>query len=52
MEKQSIAVVDDELDIRETLSFALDKGGYRPELYPDGIKAWDKFQHTGNLSGF
>ncbi len=38
-----VAVVDDEENIRETVGYALRREGYRVELYPDGLAAWDKF---------
>jgi two-component system, OmpR family, response regulator ChvI len=38
-----VAVVDDEQNIRETVGYALKREGYRVELYPDGLAAWDKF---------
>ncbi len=38
-----VAVVDDEENIRETVGYALKREGYRVELYPDGLAAWDKF---------
>ena len=40
----SIAVVDDELNIRETVGFALRHQGYRVECYADGLCAWEAFQ--------
>ncbi len=39
-----VAVVDDEPDLRETLSFALEKEGYRCTSYKNGRHAWDIFQ--------
>jgi two-component system, OmpR family, response regulator ChvI len=41
----SIAVVDDEENIRETLAFALGRQGYSVEAYADGEDAWEVFQH-------
>jgi DNA-binding response OmpR family regulator len=38
-----IAVVDDEPELRETLAFALRREGYRVELHPDGLAAWESF---------
>ncbi|HJS75003.1 MAG TPA: response regulator transcription factor [Vicinamibacteria bacterium] len=38
-----VAVVDDEENIRETVGFALKREGYRVDLYPDGLAAWEKF---------
>jgi two-component system response regulator ChvI len=40
----SIAVVDDEENIRETLAFALGREGYRVETYADGAEAWSQFR--------
>lgn len=39
-----IAVVDDENDIRETISYSLKKEGLAVALYPDGMTAWEAFQ--------
>jgi DNA-binding response OmpR family regulator len=38
-----VAVVDDEENIRETVGYALKREGYRVDLYPDGLTAWEKF---------
>jgi DNA-binding response OmpR family regulator len=38
-----VAVVDDEVNIRETVGYALKREGYRVDLYPDGQAAWEKF---------
>ncbi|HEY7819817.1 MAG TPA: response regulator transcription factor [Vicinamibacteria bacterium] len=38
-----VAVVDDEENIRETVGYALRREGYRVDLYPDGLAAWEKF---------
>ncbi len=40
----SVAVVDDEANIRETVAFALRREGYEVALYPDGAEAWSAFQ--------
>lgn len=40
----TVAVVDDEENIRETVGFALRREGYRVETYPDGRAAWGAFQ--------
>jgi DNA-binding response OmpR family regulator len=37
---KTIAVVDDEKNIRENLSYALEKEGYRVECYSNGEEAW------------
>jgi DNA-binding response OmpR family regulator len=39
-----IAVVEDEDSIRETVSYALEREGYRVETYADGLEAWQSFQ--------
>lgn len=36
-----IAVVDDEAALRENLSYALNKEGYRVSVHPNGQDAWD-----------
>ncbi len=41
-----IAVVDDETTIRENVSYALRREGYRVECYEDGQAAWDIMQRT------
>jgi len=40
----SIAVVDDEANIRETLAFALGREGYRVDAYADGAEAWERMR--------
>src|SRR6202171_5317392 len=40
----TVAVVDDEDNIRETLRFALQRDGYPVELYAHGGEAWTAFQ--------
>ncbi|MCU1228377.1 MAG: DNA-binding response regulator [Acidobacteria bacterium] len=40
----TVAVVDDEDNIRETLAFALRRDGYPVELYAHGLEAWTAFQ--------
>src|SRR5262245_59819499 len=39
----TIAVVDDEANIRETVAFALRREGYDVETYPDGLEAATAF---------
>ena len=39
-----IALVDDEESLRETVGFALRREGYRVEIYPDGLAAWESFE--------
>jgi len=40
---QSIAVVDDEANIRETVAFALRREAYEVIAYADGLDAWTSF---------
>jgi two-component system response regulator ChvI len=40
----TVAVVDDEDNLRETLAFALRREGYPVELYAHGLEAWSAFQ--------
>jgi DNA-binding response OmpR family regulator len=40
----TVAVVDDEDNIRETLAFALRREGYPVELFAHGGEAWESFQ--------
>src|SRR5205809_2487233 len=40
----SIAVVDDEANIRETVAFALRREGYEVLVYADGAEAWEAFR--------
>src|SRR5213075_2866416 len=40
----SIAVVDDEANIRETVAFALRREGYDVAVYADGADAWEDFR--------
>src|SRR6202022_1642372 len=42
----SIAVIDDEANIRETVAFALRREGYQVETYADGVEAWTAFEQT------
>ena len=41
---QTVAVVDDEDNLRETLAFALRREGYPVELFAHGAEAWGAFQ--------
>ncbi|MEM6793165.1 MAG: response regulator transcription factor [Acidobacteriota bacterium] len=43
-EKGSIALVDDEENIRETVGYALRREGYRVETFADGAAAWAKLE--------
>ena len=42
----SIAVVDDEANIRETVEFALRREGYDVQSYADGLDAWTAFERA------
>ena len=44
MTQGTIAVVDDEEAIRETVAFALKRDGYTVTTYEDGLQAWPAFQ--------
>jgi two-component system response regulator ChvI len=39
-----VAVVDDEKNIQETVSFALKKEGFKPLTFSNGLEAWESFQ--------
>jgi DNA-binding response OmpR family regulator len=41
---RTIAVVDDEPHIRETVAFALRREGYAVDEHPDGLTAWNAFE--------
>lgn len=43
-DKGTIALVDDEENIRETVSFALRREGYRVDVYSDGQAAWEALE--------
>src|SRR5947207_9932992 len=40
----TIAIVDDEANIRETVAFALRREGYEVLVYADGAEAWEAFR--------
>ena len=42
----TVAIVDDEANIRETVTYALRREGYQVESYPDGAAAWQAFDKT------
>jgi len=46
VDKGSIALVDDEEHIRETVGYALRKEGWRVETYPDGAAAWESLEQS------
>jgi two-component system response regulator ChvI len=39
----TVAIVEDEQNIRENVSFALKREGYQVESYADGLAAWEAF---------
>jgi two-component system response regulator ChvI len=41
---ESVAIVEDEPTIRETVGFALKREGYRVQPYADGREAWEAFE--------
>ena len=43
---ERIAIVEDEQNIRDNVSFALDREGYRVDAFGDGVAAWDAFQNA------
>jgi DNA-binding response OmpR family regulator len=45
-ESRVVAVVDDEKNIRDTVSYALAREGYAPRVYRDGLEAWEVFRET------
>ncbi|MEL7060391.1 MAG: response regulator transcription factor [Acidobacteriota bacterium] len=42
----TVALVDDEETLRETVGFALRREGYRVETYTDGQEAWEAFEQS------
>jgi two-component system response regulator ChvI len=42
--KGSIAIVDDEANLRENVGVALRKEGFSTQTYSDGLAAWESFQ--------
>ena len=44
MKSATVALVDDEPNILETVGFALRREGYRVDAYPDGLSAWQAFE--------
>src|SRR5207247_4649134 len=42
----SVAIVDDEANIRETVAFALRREGYQVATFADGAEAWAIFEET------
>jgi len=42
----TIAIVEDEQNIRDNVGFALKREGYLIESYPDGLSAWEAFERN------
>ena len=42
----TVALVDDEENIRETVGFALRREGYRVDVYADGLAAWQQLEDS------
>ncbi len=40
---ETVAIVEDEENIRDSVSFALRREGWAVETYPDGLAAWEAF---------
>ena len=43
---RTVAVVEDEVTIREAICAALGREGYRAEAFDDGLRAWEAFART------
>ena len=43
-EKMTVAIVDDEENIRETISYSLKEEGFIPLPFTDGLSAWEVFK--------
>jgi len=43
---ETVAVVEDEQNIRDNVGFALKREGYQVETHADGFAAWESFQKT------
>ena len=41
---ETVAIVEDEATIRETVGFALKREGYRVRPFADGREAWESFE--------
>lgn len=41
-----IFIVDDEVEVRQLISFHLENAGYHVTLYPDGEACWNDLQHS------
>ncbi|MCP3962865.1 MAG: response regulator transcription factor [bacterium] len=44
--KGTVALVDDEENIRETVGFALRREGYRVDVFSDGLAAWEQLEEA------
>jgi DNA-binding response OmpR family regulator len=43
---ETVAVVEDEQNIRDNISLALKREGYQVETHPDGLAAWESFERS------
>ncbi len=43
---RSVAIVDDEATIRETVEYALTREGFRTSVHADGVDAWESFEEA------
>jgi len=43
---ETVAIVEDEQNIRDNIRFALKREGYEVEGFPDGTAAWESFQRS------
>ncbi|MCU0303714.1 MAG: response regulator transcription factor [Thermoanaerobaculales bacterium] len=42
----TVAIVEDEQNIRDNVAFALKREGYRVESFADGVAAWESFERS------
>lgn len=43
---ETVAIVEDEQNIRDNIAFALKREGYQVEQFADGLTAWESFQRS------
>jgi two-component system response regulator ChvI len=43
---ETVAIVEDEQNIRENIGFALKREGYQVETFADGVAAWQSFERS------
>jgi two-component system response regulator ChvI len=43
---ETVAIVEDEQNIRENIGFALKREGYQVETFADGVAAWQSFEQS------